>query len=463
MAVNTAGRRAGITVGMSVADALAVAPGVVLAPADPAADRALLDRLAEWCSHYTPWAATDVWTETVAGGGLWLEITGCAHLFGGEESLLAHLSGRLRRLGFSARAAVADTPGAAWAWARFGGRERCLPASGQREALAALPVAALRLLPATAATLSGLGLRRIGALYPLPRAGLAARFGREVAQRLDQALGHAPEPISPRRPPVLHDVHAAFVEPLGRPDDVAEAVRRLLLPLCAQLEGDGLGLRRLEVTAFLVDATTRRIAIGTSLPSRDPRHLFRLLGEDLSKLDPGFGMEMLRLSALEVAPQAAAQTTLTAHGAEGRADDFARLLDSLGNRLGFDRVARFVPQASHIPERAVQRLPPATAWPLAAWPERRRPLRLLSHPQPIEVVAPIPDAPPLLFRWRGQAHRVARADSAERIADEWWRHSAPERDYYLIEDDQGRRFWLFREGLYGGAVPPRWFLHGVFP
>lgn len=457
VAVDGAARRAGIKPGMSVADALAVRPGLVLVPADEAADRALVERLADWCSHYTPWAAADSWTE---GFGLWLDVTGCAHLFGGEEALLAHLTKRLRRLGFSARAALADTPGAAWAWARYGAHHPCIPEKGQRDALAPLPVAALRLAPEAAATLSGLGLRRIGDLYGIPRAGLAARFGRTVAHRLDQALGHDSEPISPRRPPPSHGVHAAFAEPIARPEDVAEAVRRLLERLCRQLEAEGLGLRRLEVTAFRVDATVRAIAIGTSRPARDSRHLFRLLGEDLPALDPGFGIELLRVAAVEVAPLAPEQTGLEAGGA--RPDEFARLLDSLGNRLGFDRVMRLVPQQSHVPECAVARLPPAAPTPAVPWPGRRRPVRLFSRPEPVEAMAPVPDSPPVMFRWRNRAHRVVRADGAERLADEWWRRVTPERDYYVVEDEAGRRFWLFREGLYGAAPPPRWYVHGVF-
>lgn len=457
-AVDEAARRAGIRPGMSVADALAVRPGLALAADDEAADRALLDRLADWCCRYTPWAAADPWPH---GFGLWLDVSGCAHLFGGEEALLRHLGGRLRRGGLSARAAVADTPGAAWAWARHGSGSPCLPPRGQRDALAPLPMAALRLEPATVATLHGLGLRCVGDLYGVPRAGLAARFGRGVAQRLDQALGHETEPISPRRPPPDHGVHAAFAEPIARPEDIAEAVRRLLERLSGHLEADGLGLRRLEVTAFRVDATWRAIAVGTSRPVRAPAHLLRLLAEDLPALDPGFGIEAMRLAALEVAPLPPEQTGLGAGTA--RPDDFARLLDSLGNRLGFDRIMRLAPQQSHVPERAVVPLPPAAPVPALAWPQRRRPVRLFSRPEPVEAMAPVPDSPPVMFRWRNRTHRVVRADAAERIADEWWRRTAAERDYYVVEDDSGRRFWLFREGLYGADPPPRWYLHGVFP
>lgn len=464
VAVDVAARRLGITVGMTVADALAVQPDLVLAPLDADADRALAEHLSDWCSQYTPWAATDLWG---GGFGLWLDITGGAHLFGGEGPMVAELTARLQRLGFTARAAVADTPGAAWAWARHGSATPCLPSQGQREALAPLPVAALRLAAETLAVLQRLGLRSIGDLYPLSRAGLAARFGREVALRLDQALGHEPEPISPCRPPPDHRVHAAFAEPVGRAEDVAEAVRRLLERLCHRLEAEGAGLRRLEVTVFRVDASWRDIAIGTSRPTRGPAHLFRLLREDLPRLDPGYGVESLRLTALDVTPLPAEQATLAGGAGGGPApageEEFARLLDALGNRLGFDRVARLVPQQSHLPERAVRRAPPTARPPATGWPWRRRPLHLFSRPEPVEAVAPVPDSPPLMFRWRNRSHQVVRADSAERIACEWWRSSAPERDYYVVEDQSGRRFWLFREGLYGAATPPRWFMHGIFP
>lgn len=463
-AVNRAARRGGIRPGMAAADASAVVPDLELVPADAETDRAMLERLAEWCGHYTPWAAADPWEEGTEGGGLWLDVSGCAHLFGGEDALLTHLCRRLRRLGFTARAAMADTPGAAWAWARFGLRDQlCLPSGGQREALASLPVACLRLAPATAQTLSGLGLRQVGDLFGVPRAGLAARFGRQVAQRLDQALGHEGEAISPRRPPPSHAVHAAFAEPIARPEDVAEAVRRLLERLCGQLDDQHLGLRRLEVAVFRVDASARDIVIGTSRPSRDPAHLLRLLAEDLPRLDPGFGIEQIRLAALEVAPQEAEQPGLGGGGAVRRAEDFARLLDSLGNRLGFDAVQRHCPRQSHVPEQAVARCRTNARPPAAAWPWQRRPLRLFPRPEPVEAVAPVPDSPPLMFRWRDRPHRVVRADSAERIAAEWWRQDRPERDYYVVEDHLGRRFWLFREGLYGGTVPPRWYVHGVFP
>lgn len=458
IAVDRAARRAGVSPGATVTDALAVAPHLVLAAADPAADGALLEHLADWCGHYTPWSAVDT-----LENGVWLDITGCDHLFGGEQALLRHLTGRLGKLGFTVRAGLADTPGAAWAQARFG-TEGLIPPKGQREALTDLPVAALRLMPATAQILAGLGLRRVGDLYGVARAAMAARFGREVAHRLDQALGVESEPLSPRQPPPSHRLHAAFAEPIGRSEDVAEAVRRLLVQLCDQLAGERLGLRRLEVTAFRVDSSAKRVVIGTGRPVRDPKPLLRLLAEKLDGLDAGFGIEMLRLSALEVGTLAPEQSELAPAERDG---GVGPLLDTLANRLGADQVVRLAPRQSHLPERAQQAISPHAALPdLAlpgpAWPPGRRPLRLFPQPEPVEAIAPVPDSPPLMFRWRNRTHKITRADGAERIAAEWWRQDAPERDYYLVEDEAGRRFWLYREGPYGADPPPRWFLHGMF-
>jgi protein ImuB len=468
LAVNPVARAAGVRPGITVADAQAILPGLRLSPADPVADRALLERLAEWGQLYTPWVAPEV-----EGDGLWLDISGCAHLFNarsdrdGEAALLGDLVARMARFGLTARAALADTPGAAWAWAHFGAAATpCLPPGSHQTALAALPVTALRLPPPTALGLARLGLRRIGDLYPMPRAALATRFGPLVAQRLDQALGMVDEPISPRQSPLAYRLYLSFAEPIGRPDDIAAAVRHLLADMMTRLEAERLGVRRLEVTAFRLDATTQRLMIGTSRPSRDAAALFRLLAEPLSGLDAGLGIETLCLSVPRADPQDAEQAVFLAAGAVGAemSEDFARLLDSLGNRLGFDHVMCFAPRQSHLPERAVRHLPAGTAMvPGADWPVGRRPLRLFLRPEPVDVVAPLPDSPPVLFRWRRRSHRLARAEGPERLAGEWWREPRPDRDYYCVEDETGRRFWLFREGLYGQDTAPRWFIHGVFP
>ncbi len=502
-AVNRTAVTLGLKPGLALADARALignqAGTLDVVPAAPAADAACLDRLAAWCGRYTPWAAID------GADGLWLDLTGCAHLAGGERRLIDDLVARLGRLGFIARAAIADTPGAAWALARFGEGNPVVPRGGVRTALDPLSPAALRLPPAIVETLDRLGLRRIAELHALPRDGLAARFGDQVRRRLDQALGLVSEPISPRRPVPPHRAHLAFAEPAGASEDVARIARHLLDELCARLAANELGTRRLALVLYRVDGTLVEATIGTSRPTRDAKALARLFAPHLETLDPGFGIEAARLDACIVEPLLPAQLAFTpaARAAADLADaaeapDLAPLVDRLANRLGADAVLRLELCESHAPERAMRRLrlidhplgpaqgrsggPPRAG--SASWTDApARPFRLLAYPEPIEVTAPVPDDPPLLFRWRRTVHRVARADGPERLSPEWWRiyrgarpaaPSSPSgpaaarmngspRDYYRIEDAGGRRFWVYRTGIFRpGDPPPRWFLHGVF-
>jgi protein ImuB len=475
-AANAAAEAAGVTPGLPLADARAREPRLRVAPADPAGDGRALEALADWCDRYTPWVAADG-LAGASGAGLWLEVGGSAHLFGGERALLDDLIGRLRAFGFQARAAVADTPGAAWAVARFGteadGDGALVPSGRNAEALAPLPVEGLRLAPPAAAGLRRLGLCRVGELLGLPRAPLAARFGAAVTRRLDEALGRAPEPISPRHPAPALRARIAFAEPVARREDLELAARRLIEDVCRRLADGHRGTRRLALALFRVDGTAQRLAVGTSRPARDPDHLERLLREKLDKADTGFGVETMLLSVLAADPLAPAQTEF-AGGREAAGDAVAQLVDRLGNRLGEGRVARLEAHASHLPERACRTAPPFAPLPApgagAEAPAAPRPLHLLPWPEPIQAVAPIPDHPPLLFVWRRARHRVARAEGPERIGPEWWLAEAgsgapggPQvRDYYRVEDEDGRRFWVFREGLYRADAPPRWYLHGLF-
>ena len=489
--------------GLPLADAQAYCPGLVVFEADPGGDAAALRRLAEWCDRWSPWTAPD------GVDGIIIDVTGCAHLQRGESRLLAEAAGRLAGLGFACRAAIADTAGAAWAMARFASTSRALVAPGEaREALTELPVAALRLTTESVAGLERLGLERIGDLYRMTRESLAQRFGEEVARRLDQALGAAREPLSPLRSAPARCSRLAFAEPIATPEDVARALSCLIDELCHGLAAQGVGTRRLELACYRVDGVVERAAIGTARPSRDPRHLGRLLAERLETIDPGLGIDDMALAAPLVEELAAAQLSLARLcaqspppqpspvegegevvervaksppplrgrvrvGGEGASTDIAALallVDRLGNRLGLANIHRLAPRESHLPERAVAILPVLDAPLKKAWPAGAdRPVRLLTPPEPVEATAPVPDDPPLMFRWRRLHHRVRHADGPERIAGEWWRNPASRlagpgdiRDYYRVEDMDGRRFWLFRAGLYQPDQPARWFVHGVF-
>ncbi len=495
---------------MNLADARALVPGLIVADAEPDADAKALASLSDWCNRYSPWCAPD------GADGIRLDITGCAHLFGGEAAMLADMVRRLRAFGISARGAVADTPAAAWGWARY--RPKSAPpvlAEGETAPLLRLPVAALRLEPESLDTLRVLGLDSIATVADLPRGPLTRRLGEAVLTRIDRMLGRAAEPISPRAVAEPWLSRMIFAEPIGRREDIDAAAERLTGHLCRAMSLKGQGARRLVLHFYRVDGTVQHIAIGTSRPTHTPSHILRLFAERLEQVEPGFGIEAVVLEAPEAEPLAATQGTLTAAG-EIDATDLAGLIDRLQNRLGPNRVVQLVPVESHVPERAEKReaatrmtlskappplrgrsamrsidgwgvMPPPSGYnrpgrrstphpstlrvadlPLKGGGElmkSARPISLLPIPEPIEAIAPVPDDPPLTFRWRRIQHRVVFADGPERIGPEWWKNEASRkpRDYYRVEDLAGRRFWLYREGLYGAAEPPRWFLHGFFP
>ncbi len=458
MAADAAARRWGIRPGMGLADAHAILPELVARPAEPAADAAALEALAHWCRRYTPLVAVD------GADGILLDITGCAHLFGGETGLLEDLRGRLERLGYGPHLAIADGALGAWAWARFG-EGGILPKRHARELLEALPLAALRLEPELRARLRRLGFRRIGELARLPRASLLLRFGELLAARLDAMLGAGEDPFVPLPEPQSFAARLVFAEPVGCRADIEAALGRLLGDLCRQLERAGRGARELRLRLSRLDGMVREIGLGTGRPLRDAgdlEHLFRLRLER-EHLDPGFGIELMLLEARRTEPLAPKQANLA--GPETGAS-FARLVEILRQRLGSARVLRPEPVESHLPERAVRLLegsaePAAGRW-LATNP---RPLRLRARPLPLRVVATVPDGPPRLIELEGRSLRIHHAEGPERILPEWWRPedaNARLRDYYRIVTAEGAAFWVFREGAYGESRSPRWKLHGSF-
>ncbi len=461
-AVSAAAAAAGLAPGMTLADARALAPGLITRPDDPLATARRLAALADWAQRFTPWTAP------CGRDGLWLDVTGCSHLFGGDAALLDRLSAGLARQGHDYRTGIAETPGAAWAVARFAGGGGAISAGAARATLAPLPTAALRLPAETVAGLARVGLCRVGDLYDLPRAPLARRFGRLVLDRLDQAFGRRAEPIAPQRTPPHYRARRGFAEPVTDTASIAAALGTLLDELCAGLAGAGLGARRLTLRLFRVDGNACALTVGTSRARCDAGRLATLFADRLDGLDAGLGIEVMQIEASRTEPLAPVQTRFAA----GRIDteragaDPAGLIDRLANRLGAGRVVRLGPRDTHHPDRAVRRLAPLPdPGETPAWPAVLRPIRLFDPSQPVEATAMVPDGPPILFRWRGRVIRTARASGPERIADEWWREEdVPVRDYYRVEDPTGARFWLYREGFYDtpGAPAPRWYLHGLF-
>ncbi|MEZ5864568.1 MAG: DNA polymerase Y family protein [Geminicoccaceae bacterium] len=466
-AVDAAAAAAGLVPGLRLADARAILPGLALAPAAPLADRRLLEGLAAACLRYTPAVALDDGTdgepdsETAA---LLLDITGSAHLFGGEQGLLDRIARRLDRLGLGHRLAVADGAMAAWAWARYGGGG-VLRGEAAKGALARLPVQALRLGPETTATLARLGLRRVGQLQALSQRALVRRFGRDPGLALDRLMGVTEAPFTPLREPPRHAAGLAWAEPIGRTEDIRAAVLDLLQRLGGELERAVAGARRLELLLFRVDGELARLTVRTGRPSRDTAHLLELFALQLDGLDIGFGIESLRLEVTEAAPLAARQVDLVQ---DQDAAGLARLVDQLQARLGPAAVRRLVPAASHWPEHAQGIADPAGADPgatdlwLAGQP---RPLRLLDRPAPLEAMATVPDGPPILLSRHGRGEPVRFASGPERLEPEWWHTDRPtprSRDYYRVIDAGGLDLWLYRAGRYDEAEPPTWHLHGTF-
>ena len=470
VALDETAERLGLSPGQALADARAMIPALKTIDEDRAGDQALLAAIADWTERYTPLVAL------APPHGLMLDITGAAHLFGGEETLHTDLVDRLQMQGFLARAAIADTPGAAAAVAHFGG-PAVVPAGAAQTVLAPLPLAALRLDHETVFALERVGLKRIGQIIDAPRAPLAARFGRELLRRLDQALGVEEEAINPRRPIPALIAERRFAEPIVLEEDIAATLASLAGALAKQLEARGEGGRVFELALFRVDGAVSRTEVGTSRALRAPklvRELFREKFAGLAEeIDAGFGFDMVRLCILATAPADPSQIDLTGDSA-GEAD-LDQLIDRIGARLGPERVGRILAEDSHVPERATR---------MTDVREQRterggdpssdichpssvicRPLRLFEKPEPVEAIAEVPDGPPVRFRWRRAVYHVARAEGPERIAAEWWRDGNDEltRDYFRVEDPSGHRFWLFREGLFGReTAAPRWYLHGVF-
>lgn len=480
-AVDEAAAALGLAPGQALADALALAPELATRAADPAADRRALEALADWCERFSPAVAVD------APDGLILDVTGSGAPWGGEEKMLKDLDQRLSAAGASARLACAPTAGAAWALARFasGPGPLQVQAGGLVEQLDPLPLAALRLAAPTLDGLARVGLSRVAQLRKAPRAPLTRRFGPEPLLRLDQALGLAGESHPWRRPPPAFLERLALVEPVSAPEHLAQLARDLCVRLCARLERAGQGARRLLLRFYRVDGNAPGLEAGLGRALRDPERLFRLMAERLGQMDPGFGIEAASLAALSTEPLAARQGLLPGADAGGEPEAADReaadreaanreviqdLIDRLAARLGEGRVVKPQPRQSWLPERAVGRLGEDGPEPVAdLWPEDRpRPVRLFPRPEPVEAAALTPDEPPAMFRWRGRARRVRRAEGPERLAREWWRRpeeeAGPEqvRDYYRVEDESGRRYWLFRAGLHAAEKPARWFIHGLF-
>jgi protein ImuB len=462
-AANGAARAAGLKPGIAVAQAQALVPELGIRDAEVEADAAALEKLGLWALRlYSPLVAVD------APDGLVIDTSGAAHLHGGEDAMLADMVARLAALSINARAAMADSWGAAHAFARASSRPVLVVPPGEGPALLQrLPIAFLRVPRDMVEQLRRLGFERVTDIASQPRAPLTQRFGPQLHQRLDQAFGRLREPIEPIRALELIEARRQFAEPIGAPETLARYTGKLAAALCEMLVARCVGIRRLDLLFHRVDSEVQAIRIGTARPNRDAKRLTRLLCDKLETIDPGFGVEAMSLCATLVENFETRQVRNSLLD-EAPDADVSSLVDILANRVGGEKLYRFAPVESDVPERSVARIAPASASTGKTWPLRQpRPVRLLRKPELIETMALLPDHPPVSFSWRGVRRRVKRADGPERIFGEWWKRDAENdavRDYLQVEDEQGERFWIFRagDGEHPETGAQSWYLHGIF-
>lgn len=453
-AANSVAQAQGIDTGTVVADARAIVPSLQVFDEQPALAGRLLKALCKWCIRYTPVAAIDL------PDGLILDVSGCAHLWGGEAPYLKEIITRLKTHGYNVRAAMADTIGAAWAVSRFG-ENGAIINSG--DVLLSLPPAALRLQPDVLLRLQKLGLHKVSSFARMPRPALRRRFGPDLLLRLDQALGLELEAIQPLEPVHPYLERLPCLEPILTATGIEIALRRLLETLCNRLRQEGKGLRTAVFKCFRVDGKVEQVEIGTNRASHNPDHLFKLFENKIQCIEPALGIEVFVLEAPKAEELSPQQEALWTGGCGLESIRLSELIDRLANKTGPHTIRRYLPDEHYWPERSLKPTSSLLEEAVTPWrSDKPRPIRLLPVPEPVEVAAPIPDYPPMLFHYKGQLHRVKKADGPERIACEWWLEEGEHRDYYIVEDEDGRRYWLFRSGHYTGDKTHSWFMHGFF-
>lgn len=457
-AANPVAEVQGISQGMVLADAKAVLPSLEVMDDRPRLAERLLKAIGLWCIRYTPVVAMDY------PDGLVLDISGCAHLWGGERDYLKEIVGRIRERGYDIRMAIADTIGTAWAVARFGKVTPIIESGSQLDALLPLPPVALRLETATIERLHKLGLKSIGGFASMPRAVLRRRFGDGLLLRMGHAFGWEEEFIQPLKPIAPYEERLPSLEPIRTAKGIEIALERLLELLCKRLSGEGKGLREAILKCYRVDGRTVQIAIGTNRATANVPHIFKLFALKIAQLEPALGIELFVLEAPKVEDADPVQEALWSDTSGLEDTALAELLDRLKGRDNTCSIHRYLPDEHYWPERSIRAAASITEKPTTSWSiDRPRPTRLLPSPERIEVTAPIPDYPPMLFRYKGEVHPIKKADGPERIEREWWMDIGEHRDYYYVEDDKGRRYWLFRSGHYeDGGKKQEWFIHGFF-
>lgn len=456
-AANELAQAQGIDVGMVVADARALLPGLTVLDENPGLEEKLLHRIAEWMIRFTPVVALDM------PDGLVLDASGCTHLWGGDKEYITDIYKRLLSKGYTVRISIADTVGVARAVARFSKSGWVVAPGNHLSALLPLPPQALRLEQETVERLHKLGLHTIGQFINMPLHTLRRRFGNDCILKLHRALGYEEELLLPVVPKAEYEERLPCLEPIVTAIGIEIALKELLDKLCTRLQDEQKGLRSLTFRGYRIDGKVEQLQVQTIRASHSTTHLFKLLEAGLVTIEPDLGIELFTLVATGVEDHIALQEQLWSE--KGRLTDIrlSELIDRVAGRIGSNQISRYCPDEHYWPERSFKKLAKLQDAIETGWQaDKRRPIQLLSPPEPITVTAPIPDYPPMSFKHKGVLHTIARADGPERIEQEWWLQDGLHRDYYIVEDKEGRRYWIFRLGHYDDAGNHQWFLHGYF-
>jgi protein ImuB len=455
-AANAIARSQGIDIGMVVADARAIISSLQVLDDNAVRSEKLLKAIAEWCIRFTPVVALD------PPDGIILDATGCAHLWGGEKFYLENIVNRLKKNGYHVNASMAGTVGTAWAMARYGDHFSIIEDQAQSIAILSLPPAALRIDIEIIERLEKLGLRQIRDFISMPRPALRRRFGPELLKKLDFALGNEEEIVHSIQPVEPYQERLPCLEPIVTATGIEIALQRLLDMLCKRLQQEENGLRVALLKCFRVDGKIEMVEIGTHRATHNAKHLFKLFGIKLGNIEPALGIELFTLEAKKVEELSPLQEKLWERSSGLENTALNELLDRISGKFGQGHVHRYLPDEHYWPERSIKSASSLNEKLTGNWrAERPRPLQLLSRPQPIDVTAPIPDYPPMTFRYKQKLHKIIRSEGPERIEQEWWLQQGQHRDYYYVEDEEGRRYWLFRLGHYSDERY-QWFIHGFF-
>ncbi|HEY8389199.1 MAG TPA: DNA polymerase Y family protein, partial [Parasegetibacter sp.] len=454
-AANALAETEGIRTGMTLADARIFLPRLIYLDEQPDLAPKLLHRIAEWCIRFTPVASVDL------SDGIILDATGCSHLWGGDTYYIRAIARKFKERGYDVRIGMAGTIGAAWALARYGEKSLIIENGNEFNALLPLPPEALRLHSETVASLYKLGLKQVGQFINMPRESLRRRFGQEFLIRLDQALGREDELIQPVHPEEPYSERLHSIDGVKRAKDIATALQTLLEQICLRLRREEKGLRVACLRCFRVDGKIIPVEIHTAYPSSNEKHLFKLFEKKIETIDPDLGIELFILDAKNIEDHSPSQSAIWNDDSGLNDTRLTELIDRLTVRLGKKSVHRFLPAEHYWPERSVKRASlqdeKTTDWNT----HLRRPV-WLQQPELIQVTAPVPDYPPMNFRYKNKLHVIKKAEGPERVEQEWWQQTGMHRDYYIVEDEEAGRYWIFRSGHYDHNRKEQWFLHGFF-